>query len=369
MMGKLQDDLIFVFEHQNLVFGLIAFTCVYFIVGMVLYIRNIDAIVIKNRLPKIVIMEQANVFIVLIATLLPFIKEVHHHISCEMYQLVVSMSLSVIFILILVRMSFVYKYLMNKEDTQAIGLLLICKLFWDENNNIRTRSLRNMIFVVNLICFLNIVIYDAVVKQYWHSLDDCHGEAVLFITLFNYIVILLNILFTIQILRFKIRDKIWLSYEIVGYTIGLLSVILITQSLHGFVSTFTVYFESMIAIFFGLYFPFLAILNHKRHLRSNISRKSLINDEVKELCIKFYCEENALFIESYEKHLKGLLDVSYLVVMFIQSDAPLILNINYELRCKALSNDLEIQKLGLREIYNEINQLIRINILPYIKCT
>ena len=86
-----------------------------------------------------------------------------------------------------------------------------------------------------------------------------------------------------------------------------------------------------------------------------------------ELCRQFYCEENGIFLESYEKFKQGLATSEYLVTTFIEKGSPFELNITYELKMNVINNLGNQQEQYLAEVYGEIKLLVEQNILPYLE--
>ena len=85
------------------------------------------------------------------------------------------------------------------------------------------------------------------------------------------------------------------------------------------------------------------------------------------LCRQFYCEENGVFLENYEKFKQGLVTSDYLVTMFIDDGAPFELNINYSLKANVMNSTNVQREEYLNEVYGEIKLLVQLNILPYLE--
>ena len=98
-----------------------------------------------------------------------------------------------------------------------------------------------------------------------------------------------------------------------------------------------------------------------------MSKQSVESERIMELCRQFYCEENGIFLESYDKYKQKLVTADYLISTFIEEYAPFELNITFDLKSKVLSGVDDAEKdLYLKEVHGEIKLLVQLNILPYL---
>jgi len=85
-----------------------------------------------------------------------------------------------------------------------------------------------------------------------------------------------------------------------------------------------------------------------------------------ELCRQFYCEENGIFLESYEKYKQKQVTSDYLITMFVEESSPFELNISSHLREHAIKCQAAERDQYLNKIHGEIKLIVQQNILPYL---
>ncbi len=346
----------------------IPLTLLYALMGGFLFVFYRESIVIKNRQPELVIIEQLSAVLNALFCVIVFLPSVDVVVNCEVMQMVFSVSTMISLILMLARMSFVYSCLMScKEDVYHFGLNKVSQVFWKEHQ-LKKLNLFMIILVFVVASFMNIWIFDGITGIYSRPLSfHCPGESIMVLIYFNYFAIFLLCAFSIQFIRHRILDQIWMSIEVVSFTATLILVLCLYIIVNGRYDIYGVYLQSIITIFFGFYFPLMAHYKHVLKIKRSVSKASLLNDQVMELCRNFYCEENGIFLDNYEKYKQGMITSDYLITMFIEDSAPFELNINYTIKEAILKNNEEERKIHLEKAYQEIKLLIQTNILPYVK--
>ena len=346
--------------------ALTAFTLLYAFVGFFLFIYYRESIVIKNRNFKMILFEQVNIFITLMITVIFNYKFFDEYVSCEVYQIFLSCTSINAFLTLIARMSFTYNYLLKKELFNRFGLSMFCRIFWSANNSLKKKNVFAIVIIANMLNIGNIIGYDIYSNVYYRKTTDCSGHSIYFITYFNYAILFLFLLYSAQFIRYRIKDEIWLSYELVLFTIGLILAIIVPYLVLSYFGNWTVFCEAAVTLFFGLYFPIIVHIRHAHKLRTVSSKATLLSDIRMELCKKFYCEENALFLDSYELYTSGQYDEELLVQNYIVAGAPYELNISFDLRMSVLKSKGDQRKSNLKAVYDDIELLIQLNILPYM---
>ena len=267
----------------------------------------------------------------------------------------------------LTRMTFTFKYLIKKNPDTRFGIIRFCDLFWDKNNKLKRRNLIALLVVLNLLSFVNIFGYDLAINKLYHSIWDCTIWRLTFLILCYLISLILYMTFAFQFVRYKIKDQIWMSLEFIAFTFtSVLSGVVFAIINRGFDYN-NVKVQAWVSIFFNLYFPLIAHYRHTLKLKRSNSKQSIENERIMELCRQFYCEENGIFLESFEKYNLKLVTGDYLITMFIEDGAPFELNISFDLKHKVMDSAVDFQRdLYLKEVHAEIKLLVQQNILPYI---
>ena len=346
----------------------------YVIAGLSLFIYNRKSIIIANRRPKMVVAEAMICTLNLMDSVVSSDSETvnsanGNKISCEFYQCAISVSVIISYSLMISRMTFVYNYLMKKEALSNYGLILLCNLIWDDRNKLKIKSQLILIASLVLMSWSNIFGFDLVTQQTYPDLNKCSGltGSMLFLSMFNILTFLLFLAFSIQFVRYRIIDQLWMSVEFVMFTF---TVVIVYTGYHitvNYTNYYDVMILSWISLFYILYFPLFVLWRHNSIRKRTISKASLINNRVMELCRQFYCEENGIFLESYEKFRQNLVTSDYLVTMFIEDGAPFELNITYALKTNVINNMDSQRDQYLGEVYAEIKLLVQQNILPYLE--
>ena len=342
-------------------------TYLYAFVGFILFIYFKGNIVIANRQPNIVLFEQLNVYLCCIMTLVPNYNSIGNSLNCRWYQIVTSITSINSLLLLIARMSFIYNYLMKKENLHRFGLNTICKLFWTKNHKLRLNNLLLTIFFWNLVSLCNIFGYDIYTGNYERTFNQCENESVIALTYFNYAMILLFVLYSVQFIRFRIFDQIWMSIELIGFTISLIIAVLIVMIYKNFVyDVWVVYVQTLVIIFFALYFPLFALWRHKVLTSGPQRKSSLLSEHVLTACKKFFCEENAVFLKEYDLYIAGEVNFEYIADTFIRPGAPYQLNVTADLIFEALNCTEDQRRDVMQKIHKEVILVVQQNILPFI---
>ncbi len=347
-------------------------TLLYAFVGFFLFLYHRKSIVITNRQPKVVLIEQLSVFVWCVLCIFTFDPEFAAILTCEYSESLIS-GLSLISIsLMLARMSFVYKYLIHNDVKRSKYNVLsfISRIYWTKSNNLRKKRVFAGSVTLALLSVANVVFYHSV-ENIWNvgypACNDFDGETYFaeFTNIFMGIVLLA---FTFELIRYKIKDQIGMTVEVIAYTLSISIVIVGYLALFGRFDHIMILLEGYVSLFYGLYFP---VFIHWRHASvSNLEKSvkiSLTDLRVTKLCKEFYCEENSLFIEKYNEYCKKKVSYKYIIDMFIEEGSLNELNITSDTRESALLAKTEQEmKEALMVVYEEIVLIIRQNILPYL---
>eukprot|EP00834_Sanchytrium_tribonematis_P007216 NODE_622_length_5328_cov_0.497609.p2 type:complete len:329 gc:universal NODE_622_length_5328_cov_0.497609:422-1408(+) len=296
---------------------------IYACIGLFFFIYFRNSITIRNRLPKLVLIE--SLLIILngsfsILNIHPFLGT---RLSCEWFQFIASILGCVLLTFLMMRMSFVYQYLMNEVDIKSYdGLMLISKTFWDKHNNIRKWPIF-IIFIVLLIANILNAILPTYAFQQQTGLTvypfECLQNGVFFLTLYDSILMLLFLAYSFQFIRYRIFDQIYMSVELISFTFVLIGATIIYFALNMHIYIDAAILQCWIGLFFALYFPVLAYLNHMHMIHRELSKSvhSMIDEKLMSLCRQFYCEEIGIFLEAYEKYKVNNITIDYIITMFI----------------------------------------------------
>ncbi len=346
------------------------FWIVYALLGFGLLIMNRESIIIQNRRPNLLLIDQLSVFIngFMCISVLESVMVFKMSYSCLLFQIVMGTSSVITLILLMARTTFVYSSLMPKTARFQFGMKYLTDYFWDDNHNLRKKVvIRSILFWV-IVSTLNILIAGLYTNTLSKTVNnECSADTIIVLTLFNFVFMAALIFLSIQFLIYKVRDHIWMSYEFSLFSITLVICMIPYMYLNNGFDIYGIIIEAVVCSFYGLYFPLFAKWHHDRKIKRTISQTSLVNDQIMDLCKKFYCEENGLFVTQYEKYKQNVITADYLITMFIELNAPFELNINYDLRMSVLSSNEELRMIYLEQVHDHIKLIIRENILPYME--
>ena len=334
-------------------------------IGLVLFLLLKDSIIISNRQPRLVVIEVLFLLVNITASVIIQEPAVGTKFSCELFHFLSTTTVAISLSLTLARMTFVYNYLM-KDSVLKYGLMPICKFLWTENRKLKGSNLFYLIFGLAVISAINIIVFDLITQQTYPELLKCSTIPYIFMVLYTFSLFILFIVFSIQFIRLRIFDQIWMSYEFILFTFTSFIALLSYTIAMGRVDIIAVKILCWIGIFYLLYFPLVAHLRHTLKMRSRMSKTSLVDERVMELCRQFYCEENGLFLESFKKYELGLLTADYLIITFINVNSQFELNIDHALRSSTLTTIGKERDVHLKLIFDEIKLLVQTNVIPYL---
>ena len=348
--------------------ALIVCTVVYGIVGGVVLLLSYNSIIVQNRKPRLLIFEQINIFITGFCSVGILHPVISKNVCCEVYQAVASITGLNALLTLTARMSFVYNYLMDKTAFKYHGLNRFAGFFWDKNNCLKKMNLFALIGLGDAIIISELIVYDLTTSKYgWCiPLNRCSGKSILFITYFNYCVIALLVAYSFQFIRFRIMDQICMSIEVTLFTFSLILSVVVCILIFGYFNSYAVHWQTLAGMFFGMYFPGILSWTHKLKMKKKTSKSYLLSRQVTELCKRFFCEENSLFLEMFAKYENKMVTSLTIETLFIIDNAQYELNISYDLKNSVLNASEEFKQEKLRIVYSEIATLIQLNILPYI---
>ena len=297
---------------------------VYIVIGSVIYIAFWLAknVVITNRKPALALIEQILLIVISLIGLL------YHDVlalitsDCWFWSLIMYGSMVTYLILMFYRFCYVYLYLVSTDVNGRITKL--CRLFW----NVKSIRFNTVIpiFVILVIEFF-----------FLFTNGQCNDYG--FIFFMNFVVTLL-----IALLHYKSwrkKDSIGLNLELGSQSLVFL-IIAIGTVVSYFSSASFLFALMLIQMFisatFTLYLPILYAFRHLRLMR-HATMKSLdqprtartlndyLNDQVHEISINTYCEENFLFLVDYKLYLENQKTSDVLASLYIGSGAKFELNI------------------------------------------
>eukprot|EP00834_Sanchytrium_tribonematis_P006986 NODE_573_length_5876_cov_0.470833.p3 type:complete len:298 gc:universal NODE_573_length_5876_cov_0.470833:2928-3821(+) len=255
----------------------------FYALGFALFIAFRNSLIIKNRQPKLVIFENITISINGIFNIVIYFKSVERALSCETYQYLASVFGSVSLSLLVVRMSFVYQYLMKESDLRSYdGLLVISKWFWTRRGTLKKLNLCALISGISICSFINTGMFAWNNGKAWGTtpLPNCLQSTIVFVTAYNILVQILFLAYSFQFIKFKIYDQILMSVELTCFTITLFFATIIYLLVTGRINADMVIMQTWICLCYGLYFPIFVIMKHKKKIKRQSSKMTLVDDKV-----------------------------------------------------------------------------------------
>ena len=260
---------------------------------------------------------------------------------------------------------------MKTDNFMKFGLRNVCSLFWNQNNALKTKQVTIGTICLGLVSVINVIAYHGANNIWGHGYPLCdryYGETY-FAEYLNYLLGFILLMFTFQLIRYKIKDQIGMTMELILYTLSLALVIIVYLGIFGSFDHRMITIEGLVSMFYGLYFP---VFIHYRHVSYSSSiekheRVSLTDIRVTALCKKFYCQENSQFLDRYKDYKNKEVSYEALIRTFIEEGSIYELNITNDTRVNVLQSTAETVDTALMVVYEEIALLIRQNILPYIE--
>ena len=344
-------------------------------IGFTLFYKYKENIVIKNRRPGLVLIEQILVLITSSIETLKFDDEAYK-IECRYVSFPVSVLGIPQLAIVLTRITLVYAYLLKyKKGDYKFTFAQISVFFWDQDFRLKKKN----VFCMTLTWCLATIAFNV----YGYHVTNDHNTLNTFCDIFpqmityiaNYTVGILLIIVSIQVIRCKLTDNIGMAFELVSFTISVISFSIIVNiynvvSVDKFAFEYYVYTIALATLFFGIYFPLGVIwynsIKIARYSPDSTDKldKNIDWQPLLKISIKFYCQENVQFCISYNQYLEGNLTFDDLAGLYLMHNSPLELNISYELRLKTMDPDKRTE--GLVEVYKHVLQIIRENLVPFL---
>ena len=238
---------------SNILFWIIP-TVIYALLGFGLFFAFRNSIVISNRRPYIVFVEQGSVFIwcILCAVTLSYGPSTQTNFNCEISESLITFFCLISVSLMTSRMSYVYRYLMDKDKLSKFGLKNIARIFWDVNNNFRLVFVTFGSVLIGLLSVSNVLLFHTVNKIWYKAYLACIPWTMetVFAEYMNGLLILILLMFTFQFIRYKIKDQIGMSIELISYTLTLSSVIILYLAIVGEFDHQLIFIEGLISILY-----------------------------------------------------------------------------------------------------------------------
>ena len=340
-----------------------------------LFYWNRDSVIIRNRLPNIVYIEAFLTMMTAIVNSIDSDSNVNIYVPCPLlygtYGPVASISVTLIFC----RISYVYAYLLS-----SVKNVYVSRLFW-ENNKLQTKRLAFIIVIMLVGTWVNSFVYYATLG-YWGpptKAINCKIDALYFAEAIFVLLTIFQLIFALSLLFRRAFDQIGMCVEMIGYGLSSFTTNIIYFCIYGSVASDAVFISCILNIFFSLYFPNIVVFRHnhkKQHGRFNIMNSkrntldldNIIDPRIHDLCKQFLCEENSHFLTKFPEYKNGVLSYENLLSLFISYGSMFELNIPHDLRISVLnSTTVEEQKALLDKVHEEVLQMIKDNIMPYVE--
>eukprot|EP00834_Sanchytrium_tribonematis_P003966 NODE_174_length_14184_cov_0.583671.p4 type:complete len:368 gc:universal NODE_174_length_14184_cov_0.583671:10663-11766(+) len=343
-------------------------------VGFLMFYLMRHHIVIKYRRPELVLVEQ--IFLLITACLeTTKMDTISQEIPCKSISIPVSICGLTSLAFIMARITYVYGYLVSEKEGK-ISFQFMTRFFWDKEFKLKKLNFILLLGVWNVANILfNIFGYASIQEnQTLDAICDRFPQTITYIA--NYLVGLFMILFSIQVIRLRVTDNIGMTYEFLSVTFFLIFCAVFVEFYNGvnpsnkIAYEYMVYTETMISMFFGLYFPMICLVFHKNKIQNyELMSCDKLNPNtnwtpILKTAQKFFCEENVLFCMRYFDYKEHKIGFENLNSQFLMESSPLELNISSEMRAKV--QDAQERENAIDEIYEHITLLIKDNIMPYL---
>ena len=338
----------------------------YIAVGLCLYTCCRHSIVFENRKPYLVLFEIVAVTITLYLDILVLKQSLLIHIPNYLYVGVIGITSIISSMTAMTRVSYVYLFLVNKTNLDSkVSLYQFSRLFWNDNRSLKVKKFVLTMILLSLLSTVNTIIYYSV--KGFEEKNYNAQDAVRISQLVNVFASTMLLIYAFKITKLRIFDRIGMSLELVLYSVTIAIIIVVCLIVFQEINVWFVLLQCWSSIFYGLYFPMIFYIKHKRNLGEKInSTATLMDSRLFQLCKDFYCEENAFFLQQYELYLQGSTKFENITRCFIDNGATYELNIYYKLKQSVLNaKDEDAQSAALRKVYSEVVKMIQENITPY----
>ena len=314
-----------------------------------LFILNRKNIVIKRRLPYLLMTDQLLCYTVGLMTIFngPCIPS--HAVSC--------LTLLITFI----RTTYIYEFL--SLDQQLGCLRIINRLFWNKDHLFRKKSACIIGIITIIISLLTTVIY-AVLNDIYD--ESCNSFPSILAALQIILFLLLEFMYVVIILFKGLHERIGLRSELFGRFFTFVSLLIG----FGVVRIFrpVIHIDSILQvssyIFWGTWYPliYICVINIKlRKIR--LSGLDYNFTSLEEVGKQFFCLENVKFLRRFNEFKENDRDERLLFELltdFVYLGSKYQLNLSQELRNNVIADPTEIDL-----VYHEVFEMVRDNLLPY----
>ena len=343
------------FVLEGLLVLLIIYTTL-IVVGFAYIILNIKHIVIWNRRPYLVCFEQVCGWFWLLFVYLNFPCLIAQSIGT---LILCSKSLRVLYAL---------QYLV---DDPAEPLKFISHLFWRRNSFIMRNAVIYIIisalFKVGYVILIFTVYDQDFVNQSCLEIEKDWPTLTNLLNIPLGIVIIAAMIITIYLYLINAKDKIGLKHEFgwtTSFSVFLLVLFIILKVYFVFPFIWSTIAQVLNLYVWSIWVPIYYVYKHNKKTRHLlISGYDCDMGALLNMSRQLFCEENVLFIKQYRDFRQASSDCHYKQILrdFVEPDAKFELNITENERLNAFNSPN-----GLEAIYDDVIELVRTNILPYL---
>ena len=328
----------------------------YALVGEILLYLNRKSVIIKYRKPQLAMLEAFFMMIVSMIEVLDWPTKAY--LGCTRIDTISTVIGTWCVALTVTRYAYLYSTVFrNKPKGDNFWFHLSSVLV--ENSRIKTVALLSLISAMTTISVTYSVLFYVITGE------SCGAKFTMVAIVLSYLGIICVFGFTVQLIKFKVKDKIGMSTELISNCASLFLIICVYYISKMFVSGFdwsTLAFCTT-NMFFCLYFPNFKLIHYnmrrKRKTRENWSTVIIPgNFDLINICKIHLCEEMAHFIDKYNEYKKGNCTFDEIVNLFVISGSPFELNINSSSKIKMIKAGrgivIEEQELILDLVYIEV---------------
>eukprot|EP00834_Sanchytrium_tribonematis_P008605 NODE_1068_length_2347_cov_0.425267.p1 type:complete len:365 gc:universal NODE_1068_length_2347_cov_0.425267:545-1639(+) len=339
-------------------------TTIYVVLGMIFFMWNKDRLVIKKRVPVLVVTYQIFLLGVQIIVLMELEWNVIDSSKMDCYSRYILEAFWSFLASVSITVFLAQKFSLGREYL-AVKL---SQLFLNKSRKTSSLKIAILSCILGLSSILYSIFYFLFDKQ---ALANQFQSEIMtdtaFVEILNLIMFSVLFMMSLRILQARQLDHIGAGLEVIGFT-ALLFFLACAAPLVAVEKKklWFIYIECILIVFFGLYFPLIINAVHLKQVRFK-STATLDDPRLQEVCKRLYCDELHYYLKRFKEFQNGNVVGDDLIRQFIERGSPCELNISEDLRIfllKAESED-EIKK-GLQSVYKEVCQLLRDSILPYL---
>ena len=349
---------------------LLVCSIVYYLTGLVLFASFRNSIVIRKRIPLLIIFIQSMILVVLLVVLLYLESEMGDSIfsvPCVIRDSIISFCLTFALCLSVMQKLFLGKHLLWNW----------CQKLFCKKGNVNfcfVRSISNALLLSSCSFLYTIIYYLQWASQSQSlptELEGCESSFMRETAFVEIVHIIYNAIFVflvVRIVKIGSLDKIGIGLEIILYQCLILLFLCIfpflgiSDSKYWFILT-----ECLIFIFFAYYYPLVILYDYKVTISSK-TMATLEDPRLFELCKRFYCEELYFFLLRFTEFQNGNLTAEEIIKQFIEKGAPCELNLTEDTRNKVLQSSDSTSTTNSLSIVNiEVRQMLKDGLLPYLQ--